>query len=289
MSAGHWDRVAMRFAGRRHYLDGFLSEMKRRAYLELFERWAGSSPRRVLKTDLFEEATDAGVLLDALAEHGAQVYGMDVSPTCARQAAARIEDARGKVLAGDARRLPFGAGSFDLVVSPSTLDHFPDPNDLGVSLREIARVLAPDGRLIITLDNRQNVTDWMLRLARRLGLVPYFLGRSYAVSELEAELERVGLEVSDTAAILHNPRLFAVGAVALARRLPFRGANAIVRSTLESMQRFGSTRWRFRTGSFVAACAVQRADERTVTGRRPLRAVGPSGPLRAGGPGRAGP
>jgi transposase len=36
-------------------------------------------------------------------------------------------------------------------VSPSTLDHFPDPADLDRSLRELRRTLRPGGRLILTL------------------------------------------------------------------------------------------------------------------------------------------
>ncbi len=270
--ARYWNDIARRFARRRHYLDRFLSEMKRRAYLELLERWDGLPARgRVLKTDLFEEATGAGALLDAMAERGATVCGMDLSRKFAQQAAERVPRDRVAVLACDARRLPFPAESFDLVVSPSTLDHFVDPGDLGVSLREIARVLSPGGRLIITLDNRQNVSDWLLRLAKRLRLVPFYLGRSYEVRELEQELERAGLEVRDTAAILHNPRLFAVGAVAIAKSLPFRAATTAVQRLLESMQRFGKTRWRFRTGSFVAASAVVGEGRSEPTPRRAAR------------------
>ena len=59
--ARYWNRIAGRFARRGHYLDSFLGDLKRRAYLELLEQWEGLPTRgRVLKTDLFEEATDAG-------------------------------------------------------------------------------------------------------------------------------------------------------------------------------------------------------------------------------------
>lgn len=46
-----WNRVAQDFAQRQHYLDSFLAEMKRRAYLDLLGKWDGlPMSGRVLKT-----------------------------------------------------------------------------------------------------------------------------------------------------------------------------------------------------------------------------------------------
>ncbi len=173
-----WDSAVSRFDPNAHYLDAFLGDLKRRAHLGLIERWDGlPASGRVLKTDLFEEAVGPDAYLLELGRRGATVIGMDVSPTAAGRAQARFAACR--IIAADARRLPFADGCFALIVSPSTLDHFPEPGDLSVSLRELARVLEPGGRLIITLDNRQNIFDPLLRLAVRVGLVPYYLGRSY--------------------------------------------------------------------------------------------------------------
>jgi ubiquinone/menaquinone biosynthesis C-methylase UbiE len=47
-----------------------------------------------------------------------------------------------ELVPGDVRRLPFPARSFDLVVDFGTCYHIRRPD---VALREIARVLAPDG------------------------------------------------------------------------------------------------------------------------------------------------
>jgi ubiquinone/menaquinone biosynthesis C-methylase UbiE len=52
-------------------------------------------------------------------------------------------------LHGCQHALLFAGNAFALIVSPSTLDYFPDPR----SLREPARVLEPGGRFIILLDN----------------------------------------------------------------------------------------------------------------------------------------
>src|SRR5262249_9119552 len=161
-------------------------------------------------------------------------------------------------IAADARALPFTNNSFAFIISPSTLDHFPDSSDLGRSLQELARILVPGGRLIITLDNRQNIFDPLLRLAHRLGWVPYYLGHSYRVGELRQELEAAGFVVEETTAILHNPRLVAVAVVTLVKKLRWVPLTSWVQRTLVAAQQLEHTRWCYFTGSFVAAKAVRK-------------------------------
>jgi SAM-dependent methyltransferase/RimJ/RimL family protein N-acetyltransferase len=256
-SPAYWDGVARQASNRPHYLDPFLGEMKRQAHLDLVERWGGAPTAGcTLKTDLFEEALGPDAFLTDLG--GSLVVGMDVSPAIAGRAQQRDAGRRAAYVTADVRRLPFADGTFVLIVSPSTLDHFADPADLGRSLRELARVLDPAGRLVVTLDNRQNIFAPLLRLAGRLGRVPYYLGYSYTVAELRVELEAAGLAVQDTTAILHNPRLVATGAVAVANWLGWPPLSRLVRRALMRAQRLEGTRWQYRTGSFVAALAVRR-------------------------------
>lgn len=257
----YWDAVVERLAHDGHYLDSFLGELKRRAYLALIQRWGDSpTPGPVLKTDLFEEAMGPDALLGDLAHGGGSrpVVGIDVSPAVAGRATRLDPGRRAQYVVADVRALPFAADVFALVVSPSTLDHFPDPGDLGRSLRELHRVLRSDGKLIVTLDNRQNLFDPMLRLLKRFGKTPYYLGRSYTVAELRSELEAVGFAVRETTAILHNPRLMAVASVAVARRLRWPPVTALVQRVLTAAQRLEATPWRYRSGSFVAALAVRQ-------------------------------
>lgn len=256
--ATYWDRVARELAQESHYLDPFMGQMKRRAHLALIDRWGGVPDGGwVLKTDLFEEALGPDAFLEDLAGAGATAIGMDLSPEIAGRAQARDGGGCTCTIAADVRRLPFVDGSLALIVSPSTLDHFADPADLGRSLRELGRILAPGGRLIVTLDNRQNVFDPLLRLVVRLGRVPYFVGRSYRVDELVAELEAAGLTVEGTTAILHNPRLVATAAVGFARWLNWAPLTRLVRRALVAAQGLEQTRWRYWSGSFVAALAIR--------------------------------
>jgi SAM-dependent methyltransferase len=82
-------------------------------------------------------------------------------------------------LVTDAAALPFPAASLDLVVLPHTLELSADPHQV---LREVERVLVPEGRVLICGLNPASL--WGLRqgraqLARRLGVGDGRLGRLY--------------------------------------------------------------------------------------------------------------
>lgn len=254
--ATYWDDVLRSLGNASFYRDTFLGVLKRQIHLELIQRWGGiPDSGRVLKTDLFEEAVGLDAFLMDLQHDKNVVCGIDISPTIARRAEQNHVGQTGNCLAADVRRLPFADRSFALVVSPSTLDHFSNPRDLGVSLRELARVLEPHGRLIVTVDNRQNLFDPLLRLLSRCGWTPYYLGRSYRIGELCDELRAAGFAVEATTAILHNPRLVAVAVVALAAKIGWAPFTQCVQRLLLTAQRLEHTPLCYYTGSFVAAKA----------------------------------
>ncbi|HNT74206.1 MAG TPA: class I SAM-dependent methyltransferase [Anaerolineae bacterium] len=78
-----------------------------------------------------------------------------------------------------AMHLPFAKGAFDLVVASWVLEHLPRPAQ---TLREIARILRPGGRLVFLTPNARHPLPW---LGQRLGrlqrtLVPWVYGRAEA-------------------------------------------------------------------------------------------------------------
>lgn len=82
-------------------------------------------------------------------------------------------------LVTDAAALPFPAASLDLVVLPHTLELSADPHQV---LREVERVLVPEGRVVVCGLNPASL--WGLRqarghLARRMGLGSWGPGRLY--------------------------------------------------------------------------------------------------------------
>jgi hypothetical protein len=57
---------------------------------------------------------------------------------------------------------------------------------------------------------------------------------------------------------LHNPRLFAVAGIAIARKLNWKVLEGLVERLLRTTQGLEHTRLRYFTGSFVAAVATRR-------------------------------
>jgi ubiquinone/menaquinone biosynthesis C-methylase UbiE len=80
--------------------------------------------------------------------------GKDLSGNTAeatiRNARAEGVAERVEVTGGDGRALPFADGSFDVVVSSTALHNIPDAAGRERAVREIARVLRPGGRVVIS-------------------------------------------------------------------------------------------------------------------------------------------
>jgi SAM-dependent methyltransferase len=79
-----------------------------------------------------------------LSEAGYQAVALEYSPVAARFTHDRGHD----VVVADAHRLPFSDGAFELVMGCDVLEHLVDD---GAAVREIRRVLAPEGALVATV------------------------------------------------------------------------------------------------------------------------------------------
>jgi SAM-dependent methyltransferase len=226
---------------------------------QLLRRWLPAGRGTLLKTDLFDEAVGRG-LYPELAARFEAVVGIDVSPAAVRAASDRHPglDARvGSVLA-----LPFADGSFDVVVSNSTLDHFESHATLRAGIVEIARTIRRGGSLLLTLDNRANPvvavrTSRMFHPLHRLGLVPYFVGATHGPRALGTLLGEAGFEVREMTAVMHCPPQLAA---ALRVRSSCDGTVDEHRH-LQRVLRFETLEhWptSVLTGHFVAALAIKR-------------------------------
>jgi SAM-dependent methyltransferase len=102
-------------------------------------------PARVLEVGAAQ--ANASLLL---AEAGYVTAALDLRPDFVRYARAKWERGRFSGVVGDARRLPFRDGAFEIVLVGELVEHVADP---GALLTEAARVLAPAGRLIVTTPN----------------------------------------------------------------------------------------------------------------------------------------
>jgi D-aspartate ligase len=102
----------------------------------------------------------AGLTSVALAGRGYQVTAVDASAamteTIRRRAAEAAVASRLQLSLGDAHLLPFGCRVFSLVVALGVIPWLHSP---GRAAREMARVLAPGGYLVVSADNRARLTD----------------------------------------------------------------------------------------------------------------------------------
>jgi SAM-dependent methyltransferase len=243
-----------------------------RQQLDLFDRWLGPAadhPRadgdrpRLLKTDLFDEVAGRG-LVGGLTARGWEVTGIDLAPRTAGEAAAR--NAGLDAVVADVRSLPFPDGWFDAVFSGSTLDHFDDAADIGVALRELARVLRPGGHLVLTLDNPGNPlvrlrNGPLLGLLRRMQVVPYQVGATLPLPQLAAAADQAGFDVVGRTFVQHCPR---VVAVRLAGWVERRGEPLRRRfqRALAACERLESLPTRWLTGHYIALHAVMPPSSR---------------------------
>ena len=254
-----WDALARSWAnGSRHRLWRDHSDAVNTA---LLKSWLPKRPvERVLKTDAFDEAVTAGVY-PALARYAHEVYSIDVATEALRAARARYGKLR--TLTGDVRAVPCRAGSFDVIVSLSTLDHFDDVNDLHAAVGELARVLSAGGQLILTLDNLMNPLVALravlpYRLLNRLGVLPYPVGVSCGPFRLRSIVEEAGLTVVKHRAIIHCPRVLAVHVARGLERIAGPRTQRTFLRWLAATEVLDRLPTRYLTGHFIALLAVKR-------------------------------
>lgn len=112
---------------------------------QLLLRMAG-----VTATDaVLDVACGAGAVACAAARAARRVTGIDLTPAMIERAAALQAElglANLEWHVGDAARLPFRAGQFDVVATRYSLHHVPDP---GRVVAEMARVCRPAGRVAV--------------------------------------------------------------------------------------------------------------------------------------------
>jgi ubiquinone/menaquinone biosynthesis C-methylase UbiE len=135
-----------------------------------------------------------------------RVVGCDFSHGMLAHAARRSDPAA--LVQATALALPFADARFDAVVSTEAFHWFPDPVR---ALREFRRVLAPGGRILVSLVNPP--AEWMSRAARATSLL---LRQPFDWPTRERMRERVeaaGLELVDQRFVLRFPLPFSLPTV----------------------------------------------------------------------------
>src|SRR5436190_21829704 len=110
--------------------------------------------------DVLEIGCGTGVHARLLAEAGARLSAVDLTPTAVELTRRRLElhGLEADVREADAESLPFPDESFDFVWSLGVIHHSQDTRRV---VEELARVLRPGGRLGLMVYNRSSITYWV--------------------------------------------------------------------------------------------------------------------------------
>jgi ubiquinone biosynthesis O-methyltransferase len=120
---------------------------------------------------ILDVACGGGVLSLKIAERGCKVYGIDLSVNAINSAKrlAEREKMACKFEVGSAEDLPYQDGYFDKVVCSSSLEHFKD--DIK-ALKEMNRVLKPNGSVVLTTDSfTYPISDELKEMHRKIAYV----------------------------------------------------------------------------------------------------------------------
>ena len=136
-------------------------------------------------------ACGTGQLLERLSRHpdSPALFGIDRVPAMLEVANRRIGQ-HATLVEAPANNLPFHCAAFQLVTCTNALHYFPDAE---AALREMRRVIAPSGNLVITDWCRDYVA--MKLLNRLLPRTQHAHVHTFSLSELEQVLVRSGFRI----------------------------------------------------------------------------------------------
>lgn len=201
-SREYFDNLAPRYDA--HYY-GRHGRQQYQRVLEISERWKFSS--------VLDVGCGAGSLLDALKRPRMKLAGADISPGMIAEATKRLGRAADLRVA-DSEKLPWKAGSFDLVVTTDSLHHWPDPRK---AFSEMKRVLKKGGHVVVADVSAppvlRQIGNWVAKFGKEGDVAVYSL----------AELERMLLGAGFVDVRKEHLSFMAIVVSAVAGALPRRG------------------------------------------------------------------
>ena len=132
-----------------------------------------------------------------LLKRGCQVIGTDFD----RKSIAIAQTFSGKnsFALANAEKLPFKRDIFDKVVSVCALEHFSEGE---TALKEIYRILKPNGSVVLTVDSLTYPLPEHLVTAHK---TKYHVSHYYSLPELKEKLTELGFEVTNSKYFVNSP------------------------------------------------------------------------------------
>lgn len=107
---------------------------------------------------VLDAACGEGYGSSLLAQHAKKVIGLDIDALTVESASVKYGNEKLSFVTGSIERLPFKNSYFDVVISYETIEHV-DSDIQHLFLKEIKRVLKPDGILVMSTPNKAVYTD----------------------------------------------------------------------------------------------------------------------------------
>lgn len=168
---------------------------------QLVREWESSRLDQMVSLVLGERALQIGLpYIDTLRANGMQEHWLLEGEQRENDALLRNDLRR---VIGIPEELPFAEETFDLVVLPHSLDFSDEPQYI---LAEAVRVLAPEGRLIVTGINPLGLW-WWRQQGIRFGRQPYLPSETnpIAVPRLKDWFSLLGLQVNEGSFGVYRP------------------------------------------------------------------------------------
>jgi SAM-dependent methyltransferase len=101
--------------------------------------------------------------------------------------------------------MPFGDNTIDIIFSSSTYGYL---NDIRKGLKEAFRIIKPGGTLVVSVNNRSNLSFRVLtKVYSFLGCIPFPVSNLYRLNKMRSLLEDVGFNIDYQEPIVHIPPL----------------------------------------------------------------------------------
>lgn len=143
---------------------------------------------KILKYDLYNEATSTAALSLWFLKRGYKFYGIDIAKEIvelAKKNYCEIHDTENQFRVGDIRELPFKDDFFDIVFSYGTIEHIREQEK---AVKEAYRVLKPNGIFITGVNNKLDM--WFSFLVNEIANWTFKYITSYEASFFPWEQRR---------------------------------------------------------------------------------------------------